>query len=577
MKLKSLSGLLLVAIVLVLPFSHALSQELMTETIRLCGDDRYETAAAISKYGWQQADTVVLARGDDYADALSGVPLAHALGAPMLLTNKANLSNAAKTEINRLQAKDVYLLGGTGALSQNIEKELTELGLNVVRIYGSTRYETAAEVARELAKISTPTKAVLAYAFNFPDALAAASYAAIKGYPILLVTKDTLPGPTKTVIDELSLSDFIVVGGTGVISDTLANSLPSKRRVSGSDRFETAVELAKYFNPGTEKLYLATGLGFADAITGGVLAAKTGNGMLLVQQKRIPASVKDYIGAHTYGEIIAFGGTGVVSENVLNIAAGLESEDPPSSEEPPAVISPGTWLVGREIEPGIYRSDGPINYWARLSGLSGELDDILANDAFPASPVYVEIKASDHAFETKGTGSWYKINRGTYTGNRSTSFSEGSYLVGKDIEPGLYRSANGFNYWARLNDFAGELSSIIANAAFCSGPALIEIKESDFGFEISGKTTWYRIDLATYSGKRLTSFGDGCYIVGKDIEPGLYRSTDGCDYWARLSDFSGEFNSIIVNDAYVQGPVIVEIRETDVGFETRGANWEKIE
>ncbi|MDD2282610.1 MAG: cell wall-binding repeat-containing protein [Eubacteriales bacterium] len=576
MKLKIWSGLLLVAITLVLPFSPALSQEVVTETIRLSGDDRYETAAAISEYGWQKADTVVLARGDDYADALSGVPLAHALGAPMLLTNKTNLSNAAKTEINRLQAKDVYLLGGAGALSQNIEKELTELGLNVLRVYGSNRYETAAEVARELAKISTPAKAVLAYAFNFPDALAAASYAAIEGFPILLVSKDTLPGPTQTVIEELSLSDFIVVGGTGVISDTLANSLPS-RRVSGSDRFETAVELAKYFNPGTERLYLATGLGFADAITGGVLAAKTGNGMLLVQQKRIPSSVKDYIDAQTYGEIIAFGGTGVVSESVLNIAAGKESEDPPSSEEPPAVISPGTWLVGKDIEPGIYRSDGTIYYWARLSGLSGELDDILANDAFPSSPVYVEIKASDHAFETKGTGSWYKINLDTYTGKRITSFSQGSYLVGKDIEPGLYRSANGFNYWARLNDFSGDLFSIIANDAFCSGPALVEIKESDFGFEVSGKTTWYRIDLATYSGERLTSFGDGCYIVGKDIEPGLYRSTDGCDYWGRLRDFSGELNSIIANDAFVQGPVIVEIRETDVGFETRGANWEKIE
>lgn len=572
MKIKVLSVFILALIIFAAPFSPALSQAALTEPLRLSGNDRYETAAAISRHGWANADTVVLARGDDYADALSGVPLAHALEAPMLLSNKTNLSSAAKSEINRLQAKNIFILGGTGALSQNVENELIQLGLNVTRISGVNRFETAAQVARKLAQIATPEKAVLAYAFNFPDALAAASYAAVEGFPILLVTKDALPNPTQSVIEELNLTDFIVVGGTGVISDTLVNSLPAKKRVSGSDRFTTAVELARHFNPGTARLYLATGLGFADAITGGVLAAKTGNGMLLVQQNRIPESVKDYIDAHGFGEIIAFGGTGAVSENVLNIAAGKESE-----EEPPAVISAGTWLVGEDIVPGIYKSDGTIIYWARLSGLSGTLGDILANDAFPAGPAYVEIKESDFAFETEGNGSWRKINLDSYTGNRRTSFSAGSYLVGRDIMPGLYRSAKGYDYWARLEDFSGELYSIIANDAFGSGPAIVEIKESDFGLEVSGSSTWYRIDLDTYSGNKVTSFGDGCYIVGKDIEPGLYRSNDGCDYWARLSDFSGELSSIIANDAFAQGQVIVEIRETDLGFETQGANWEKIE
>lgn len=62
--------------------------------------------------------------------------------------------------------------------------------------------------------------------------------------------------------------------------------------------------------------------------------------------------------------------------------------------------------------------------------------------------------------------------------------------------------------------------------------------------------------------------GTGTYLVGKDIKPGIYRaaSSPGC-YWARLSSL--DTNDIIDNDN-ADGPVVVEIRSSDVAFEAEG-------
>jgi len=330
LKSKSLSIFLIVLLLFVmLPISPAQSLEIMAEeqaVKRISGANRYGTAVAISQEGWETADTVVLARGDDYADALAGVPLAYALDAPMLLTHKDRLTESTKDEILRLKAKKVYILGGTGAVSEVVEDAVKAMGLDVVRVSGSNRFGTAAAVAKELTKIRPATKVVLAYGLDFPDALAAASYAAINGFPILLVRTNSLTSATEAVIAELNIEDFIVVGGTGVISEALFNSLSSATRIAGKNRFGTAVELAKYFTPGTERVYLATGMNFADAITGGVLAAKNGNGMLLIQQDRIPQSVKDYIDNNNYSQVAAFGGSGAISDGVLNSLSNMQQE-----------------------------------------------------------------------------------------------------------------------------------------------------------------------------------------------------------------------------------------------------------
>jgi len=152
----------------------------------------------------------------------------------------------------------------------------------------------------------------------------------------------------------------------------------------------------------------------------------------------------------------------------------------------------------------------------------------------------------------------------------------GTHLVNEDIEPGRYKSEGNIQYWERLSGLSGELDDIIANESMISGSTIVDIKESDVAFSFSGTGYFFLVD-ENYEGEKKTSFGDGCYIVGVDIEPGRYRSKTGADYWARLKGFSGELDDIIANDAMVEGTVVVEIKESDVGFQTRGAEWEKID
>ena len=80
--------------------------------------------------------------------------------------------------------------------------------------------------------------------------------------------------------------------------------------------------------------------------------------------------------------------------------------------QPARSFGPGTHLVGSDIEPGLYRSEGEVTYFERLSGLSGEFDDIIANEGRSEGPVLIEIKATDVAFHSEGPGEWTKVNTG---------------------------------------------------------------------------------------------------------------------------------------------------------------------
>ena len=276
---------------------------------RLWGENRYKTAVEISKKGWDSADTVILARGDHYADALAGAPLAYQLEAPLLLTPGSSLAKVTGEEIKRLGASRVILLGGEGALSPKIEEDLKDLPLKIERIAGRDRFHTAGEIARQL---SSPegekVKALIAYGHNFPDALAAASYAARGGHPILLTEKDSLPGETRRVLEDLEIEGSVVAGGPAVISEKVFKELPGAVRVAGENRYATAVELSRHFAPSSPERYAATGLDFADAVAGAVLAARQDQGILLVGDK-VPPEVKKYVEDKKIQEVTLLGGS----------------------------------------------------------------------------------------------------------------------------------------------------------------------------------------------------------------------------------------------------------------------------
>ncbi|MEZ0482160.1 cell wall-binding repeat-containing protein [Planococcus sp. SSTMD024] len=281
------------------------------EVKRISGNNRYYTSIKISQEGWNDADTVVLATGSDFPDALAGGPLAYQEDAPILLTRTKSLNTETKQEIKRLGAKKVMILGGNTAVSMEVEAELESMGLSTERLGGKTRFETAALIAGKI----DSNRAVVANGLNFPDVLSISSYAAKNGVPILLTRTDRIPDETRSALK--GVSSTYVIGSTSVVSKSVYDDLPKPTRYGGKDRYETGYEVSTKLQLGTDKAFIATGSNFPDALAGSVLAAKNDAPILLVRPEAIPDATKNQLSI--YNGFSIFGGTGAVSDEVKNL------------------------------------------------------------------------------------------------------------------------------------------------------------------------------------------------------------------------------------------------------------------
>lgn len=293
---------------------------------RLAGNDRFKTSKAIAQTvqpGMTQY--IVLAAGNNFPDALSGSVLAHLLKAPiMLVDSTVDASQEAFDYVkNHLNAGGTaYLIGGSSVIGPEFTKALTQMGYKVKQIGGADRYATAILIAQEEA-IPAGTPVVVASGENFPDALAISSFAAYKGWPILLVEPDNVPEIVSSFIQKDHPSNIYIVGGTGVVAKNVESSLRSLAgsatvtRLSGQDRFETAVNIAKTFGVNPAHIYFASGNNFPDALAGSVLAALNGSPVLLVdsQGSDLPVAVLVYMKQlSSKPEVTFFGANGAVSE-----------------------------------------------------------------------------------------------------------------------------------------------------------------------------------------------------------------------------------------------------------------------
>ncbi|MGY1697724.1 hypothetical protein ACI780_22740 [Geodermatophilus sp. SYSU D00814] len=167
-----------------------------------------------------------------------------------------------------------------------------------------------------------------------------------------------------------------------------------------------------------------------------------------------------------------------------------DTEAPAPTEEPPG-FGDGTYLVGTDVQPGRYRTDGTSTcYWERLSDLTGEFEAILANDNV-SGQTYVEILPTDVAFSTDDCGRWEPA---AFDGpDVSGGFGDGVYLVNADIQPGTYVSTGSSGcYWERLSDLTGEFEAILANDN-PSGQTYVEILPTDVAFSTDDCGTWSRV------------------------------------------------------------------------------------
>lgn len=303
---------LVLILVLMLMFSFT-SSAYASSTKRLAGQTRYDTAVTIAQDGWKQSDYAILAYGENYPDALSAAPLAKKYDVPILLTNGNNLPAITKETLVNLQVKNVFIIGGIGVIPSSIDSELQLMSISVTRIAGQDRYDTAIKVAQQL---PYPTEIFVVTGEDYPDALSIAPIAAIKQEPIILVSKDYMPDSVKAYINANKITKTYVIGDTDVIDNTVFNQLPNAERIIGVDKYARNINInLKFDNLFTSKdICVATGEGFADALTGTSYAAKKGIPIVLVNG--YPSSL-----TRTYtvdkGDPYVFGGQAVVSEKVF--------------------------------------------------------------------------------------------------------------------------------------------------------------------------------------------------------------------------------------------------------------------
>lgn len=123
---------------------------------RLAGPTRFETQLAIYRYGkdnglWR-GNYAIVASGMNFPDALSASPLAFALTAPIFFVNgEGELPQAELDALKELSPREVLVLGGTAVVSDGAFAAINGVvarGGSVVRLWGQTRYETSAAIAR---------------------------------------------------------------------------------------------------------------------------------------------------------------------------------------------------------------------------------------------------------------------------------------------------------------------------------------------------------------------------------------------------------------------------------------------
>ena len=300
-KLKCLIATTLLAVTTALPI--VAKAQTNDRVLRIDGANRYETSINIAKQfvGNDMIDSVILASGKDYPDALTGSILSKKYNAPIILVDYDTKNSEEQLQfiLSRLNpGGKVYLLGGKGAINNNFISYFKQNGFeNVVRLGGKNRYETNEAIVKE-AKVEEGTPIIIASSESFADALSISTVSGENGYPILLTPSNTLSESCKNQIETIKPTEIFIAGGTGAISSDVENEIETLTpqlhkskivRLGGNNRYDTSFEILKYFKGKTAKdnIVIASGENFPDALSASALAIKTNSPILLSNSQSI--------------------------------------------------------------------------------------------------------------------------------------------------------------------------------------------------------------------------------------------------------------------------------------------------
>ncbi|GLK18983.1 cell wall-binding repeat-containing protein [Herbiconiux flava] len=286
---------------------------------RIGGKDRFAQSALVSRANFTDVDTVYLASGEKFPDALGAASVAAAHGSPLLLTPSTQVTAEVMTEIARVTPKNVVVVGGPAAVAPAVIDQLqTVLGskVTVTRIGGADRFEVSRNLIGDDAfGIASSKDVFIATGTNFPDALGASPAAALVDAPVLLVdgAASTLTAAEKSTLTGLGATTATIVGGGLAVSLSLETDIAKSymtSRVGGVDRFEVNAALtARSFVAPLDTLYLASGSTFPDALSGGAAAGADGDALAITAQNCVSAPTAMTIGRLVPSKVVILGGT----------------------------------------------------------------------------------------------------------------------------------------------------------------------------------------------------------------------------------------------------------------------------
>ena len=347
----------------------------------LTGSDRYETAVKISKEGWKNgSDKVVIINGDVSIDGIISTPLATTYNAPILLVEKNNVPNSVKSELKRLNPRDVIIIGDDNAISKTTANQIkSTVNASQTRLKGSNRYETSLLIAKEIDKNHDVEKVYITNANGGEvDALTIAAKAGQDKQPIILTDKDSITDNTYKWLKSEDLQNAYFIGGPQMISTNVINKVNditkdnvTNNRVYGADRHETNANVIKkfYTDDELEAVLVAKSDVLVDALAAGPLAANLKSPILITPKTYVSAYHKENLEAKSANKVYKIGG-GLTSKVMSSIASSLSKHnttptEPGNSGGKTVMIDPGhggsdTGTTGKPLG-GIREKDYTLN------------------------------------------------------------------------------------------------------------------------------------------------------------------------------------------------------------------------
>lgn len=264
---------------------------------RIAGMNRYDTSATIATKFAKNAEKLILASGENFADALAGSPLSGDLNAPILLTQSKEMPRETELTIKSIKPKQAYVIGGNSSVDESQLKFFEKS----MRVSGVDRIGTSVEVNKIRKDINPNMQQSIYNSYVYPDALAAGPLASKMNLELIPVEKATNPN--------------YIFGG----ESTVKYNGNVTKRFSGKDRYETSVEIAKeYLKHSASKkiVIIASGEDYPDALSSSIISKAKDAPIVLVGKNHIPDSVRNFLKDNQIDNIIIVGGVNSVSQKV---------------------------------------------------------------------------------------------------------------------------------------------------------------------------------------------------------------------------------------------------------------------